>query len=441
MPTALELTGGAFSRQQVVSLAESNAALNIWEGAIRSGKTIASIIRWLWHLEQTRDAGGEAFAFGRTRDAVARNVFAPLKSVPILRALAPGTVYTPGAPTARILGHTVHVIGANDRQAEEKLRGLTGRSAYADEITVLPAAMFRQASGRLSVDGAAMFGTTNPDNPGHWLKADYLDKPRTQGRYTPALDDTGTLDLATWHFELDDNPFVSEKYKRDRKAEYTGLWYRRMILGEWVQAEGAIYDAFDPDRHVVDHVPDLERVLGVGIDYGTANAFAALLLAITRDGRLIFLDEYRHDSRKARRQLTDAEYSIALREWLEQCNQRYGGVGRVMAVDPSAASFAEQLHRDRVRGITDADNAVADGIRLLASLFATGRVLIHRRCEGLIAEVPGYAWDDKAADKGEDRPIKANDHSLDAARYIAKTSQPFWRRNVPLTHWTEEARR
>lgn len=426
VPSAAELTGGQLSEQQIVSLVEAVAGINVWEGAIRSGKTIASIIAWLRHLHRMRDAEGEAFIFGRTRDSIDRNIFAPIRTVPLLRALAPpaATHYTSGAPTAKVLGQPVHVLGSNDRQAEEKLRGLTGKSAYADEITVLPAPMFRQATGRLSVPGAALYGTTNPDNPGHWLRSEYLDRPHATGATAD-----GVLDLATWHFELDDNPFVGEKYKRDRKAEYTGLWYRRMILGEWVQAEGAIYEAFDPARHVVDVLPAIDQVLAAGVDYGTTNPFAALVLAITRDGRLAITREYRHDSKAAHRSLTDAEYSAALRAWLVADEQ---GPPPWVVVDPSAASFAEQLHRDGVRGVRDADNAVADGIRLVASLLALGRLVIHRSCVGLIRELPGYVWDDRAAERGEDKPVKAHDHSLDAARYVILTTHRLWRRAIPL---------
>lgn len=409
------------SDQQCRSMIEAQARINIWEGAIRSGKTIVSLARWLTHLAQQRSVIGEPFVFGRTRDAVARNIFAPLTSVPLLRALAPGTQYTPGAPTATVLGQTVHVIGASDRQAEEKLRGLTGKSAYGDELTVLPEPFFKQALGRLSAPGAALFGTTNPDNPGHWLKTDFLDR-------------AGELDLATWHFTIDDNPHLDPAYVESIKREYVGLWYRRMILGEWVQAEGAIYEAWDPARHVVDQLPDIERVLGVGIDYGTTNPFAALVLAVTRDGRLAVTAEWSHDPKVARRKLTDADYSRELRAWMAQRD-----VGRFVVVDPSAESFQVQLHRDGVRGVKDADNSVADGIRMVSSLLATDRLIVHRSCTGLISEVPGYVWDDKAALKGEDKPVKTADHRLDALRYAVKTLWPHWRASVPITPWAPPA--
>ena len=417
---------------QARSIAEAQARINIWEGAIRSSKTIGSLIRWCMHVAQMRRAEGELFVFGRTRDAIARNVFGPLQTMPLLRAVAPGTTYTTGAPTAQLLGQTVHVLGASDRQAEEKLRGLTGKSAYGDELTVLPAPFFRQALGRLSVRDAKLFGTTNPGSPAHWLRTEYLDRPRLNPGERPRDADDTRLDLASWHFTLDDNPYLDPDYARSIKAEYTGLWFRRMILGHWVQAEGAIYESWDPERHVVDELPAIDRVLVAGVDYGTTNPFAAVMLAITRDGRLAVTREYRHDPKTARRQLTDAEYSEALRDWLaldEQSRPQW------IAVDPSAESFHVQLHRDGVRGVVDADNTVADGIRLVASLLATGRLIVHRSCRGLTTEIPGYSWDDKAAEKGEDKPVKTADHSADALRYAIKTTEQAWRRSVPLTRF------
>ncbi|MCO7195401.1 PBSX family phage terminase large subunit [Pseudonocardia sp. McavD-2-B] len=414
-----DLSAGALSDQQVRSIAEAQARVNVWEGSIRSGKTVGSLLRWLMHVAHVRDLPGELFMFGRTRDSIARNVFGPLRDRSLFGPLARQVDYTTGAATATILGQTVHVLGANDKQAEEKVRGLTGKGAYGDELTTVPAPFFRQSLGRLSVKGAKLYGTTNPDNPAHWLRQDYLLDP--------------ALDLRSWHFTIDDNPHLDPDYVRNIKAEYKGLWFKRFILGQWVQAEGAIYEMFDEDEHVVDELPAIERVLAAGVDYGTTNPFAALMLATTRDGRLVFTREYRHDPRTARRQLTDAEFSRELRRWLDAEGEARRP--KWLAIDPSAESFQLQLHRDQVRGIADADNSVGDGIRLFASLLATRRLIIHKSCRGLIDEIPGYVWDDTAADKGEDRPVKKNDHSCDAARYAISTTRAAWQRSVPITPW------
>lgn len=407
------------SPRQIVSLHESTARINIWEGSIRSGKTIASLLRWLLFII-TAPRGGELVMFGKTRESVARNLFGPLQDPALFGPMTKLIHYTPGAGTAIIFGRIVHVIGANDAKAEPKVRGMTIVGAYGDEITVIPEAFFRQILGRMSVPGAQLFGSTNPDNPSHWLRRDFLQR-------------AGELDLRTWHFTLDDNPHLPAAYVASIKAEFVGLWYRRFVLGHWVQAEGAIYDMWDERLHVVDDIPAVTRWLSVGVDYGTRNPFAALLLGLTADKRLILARSYRHDPRHARRQLTDADYSRELRAWLADDRPEF------IAVDPSAASFKVQLHADKVRGVVDADNAVEDGIRTVASLLGLGRLIVHRSCKGWREEVTGYAWDDEQAAKGIDKPIKVADHDLDAGRYAVATTRQLWQAHVPMTAFARAA--
>lgn len=409
MPSDLGL-----SPKQIKSIVEAQARINVWEGSVRSGKTVASLLRWVGYVADP-PPGGELVMVGRTRDSLARNVFAPLQNPGLFGELAQHIHYTNGAPTGTILGRTVHALGANDAQAEPKVRGLTCSGAYCDELTTLPQTFFDQLTARCSVTGSKIFGTTNPDNPAHWLRKKYLLRPE-EAR------------LKSWHFTLADNETLDPEYAASIKAMHTGLFYRRNVLGEWVQSEGAVYEAFDQTRHVVDIVPEIVRWLAVGVDYGTINAFAALMLGLGADGCLYVTSEYRHDSRTAGRQMTDVEYSTELRAWVA----RQGVRPEWIVVDPSAASFIEQLHRDGLNPI-GADNGVKDGINTVGSLFAAGRLRIHRSCVGLIEELPGYAWDDKVAQtKGIDQPIKLNDHSVDALRYAIRTTEALWRPYVPL---------
>ncbi|WP_046495064.1 PBSX family phage terminase large subunit [Streptomyces odonnellii] len=409
------------SRKQIASIVEATARINIWHGAIRSGKTIASLIALLAAIA-TAPRAGLILITGRTLDTIGRNIMEPLVDPGIFGALAKLVVWTPGAKTAVILGRTVHLIGANDRRAEGKIRGATVALVYCDEVSLLPKDFFRQLLGRLSVKGAKLMGTTNPDNPGHWLKKEYIDR-------------AGELNLRSWHFNLDDNPSLDEDYVTSLKKEYVGLWYRRFILGAWVQSEGAVYEMFDPAEHVVRDLPRIDRWLCDAVDYGTVNPFADVLLGLGSDRRLYVVSEYRHDSRMARRQLTDAEYSRARRQWLAKVpvphSPSVGVSPEWTVVDPSASSFIEQLHRDGVTGVTTADNAVLDGIRTVSSLFATGNLLIHESATGAIEELPGYSWDDTAAEAGDDAPIKENDHSCDALRYGVRTTESLWRPHIP----------
>lgn len=404
------------SPRQMVSILDSESRINVWHGAIRSGKTFASLIAFLMAVCLAPSSGLIVIS-GRTLDTIGRNVMEPLTDDGVIgRIVARHVQWTAGATTCRIFGRLIHLIGANDRQAEGKIRGATVCLVYVDEATLLPAEFFKQMLGRMSVKGARLFATTNPDNPAHWLRKEYLLRQ-------------GELNLRQWKFGIDDNPSLDPDYVRDLKSEYTGLWYKRFILGNWVQSEGAVYDMWDEDRMVVDVLPMMTKWLAVGIDYGTTNPFAALTLGLGADKRLYLAREWRWDSKLKKRQLTDVEYSKQVRQFLTEHPVPGSTLKGVRpdwwVLDPSAASFRIQLYED---GITArlANNEVKSGINTFGSLLTTDRLKVHRSCTGFLEEIPGYSWDTKASGKGLDAPIKDNDHSLDGGRYAVFTTRPIW---------------
>lgn len=422
----------------------ATARINLWEGSVRSSKTVCSLICWLIYV-RTGPAGNLAMV-GKTERTLKRNVIDPL-----IDMLGPKRCrYVQGSGELWLLGRRVYIAGANDERAQDKIRGLTLAGAYVDEVSVLPESFWAMLLTRLSVEGAQLFGTTNPDNPNHWLMRDFLRRARVwlQRDSTEVLnDDPDALDLARFSFRLADNPSLSPAYVAALAAEFVGLWRLRFIEGLWVLAEGAIYDMFDPTpggQHVITRMPKIDRWV-LAVDYGTTNPFVALLIGIgvDRDGleRLYIAREWRWDSRVKRRQLTDAEYSREIAAWLEQLDpaddQAVVPGGRLRGartpgyvyVDPSAASFIAQLHRDGWDGVRGADNAVADGIRSVASLLTADRLKVHESCEGLITEQTGYVWDEKAALKGEEKPLKVDDHGPDAERYGVMGTRQWWR------HW------
>lgn len=414
---------GVLGRKQIRSIVESaQARLAIWTGAVRSGKTIASLLAFLIALSVAPEQG-LVIVCGKTLQTIERNVLGPLQDGALFGPLARLVVHTRGSNTATILGRTVWLIGANDARSEERLRGLTACLAYVDEATLVPAAFWTMLLSRLSVPGARLLATTNPDSPAHWLRRDFLLRANELG-------------LASWQFTLDDNPSLTDEYKAALRAEYVGLWFRRFVLGEWVAAEGAVFDMWDPDRHVVawDQVPVIRRWLGVGVDYGTTNPTDALIGGIGVDNVIYLLSEYRHDSRQARRQLTDPELSEGVRTWLSQVryprSQLRGVSPEIVCVDPAAASFRQQLFRDGLPASL-ANNKVLDGIRTMSSLLAAGKLkVVGENCQAYVNEMPGYSWDDRAAQRGEDAPIKVDDHAVDAGRYLLHTTRSRWRGDV-----------
>ena len=393
------------SRLQIRSIAEAGGhRISLWSGAVRSGKTISSIYAFFMALPPV-DSPGVVIIAGRTLQTIERNVIEPMQNEQLFGPLARRVVHTRGSSVAMICGRTVHLIGANDARSEGKLRGVTASLAMIDEATLVPEGFFTQMLARLSVPGARLICTTNPDSPAHWLKAKFIDRK-------------DELDLGHWHFMMRDNPSLDPEYVKQVEAEYTGLWYRRFILGEWVSAEGAIYDMWDTTRHVVsrDDLPAMSRILGMGMDYGSTNPTAGVMLGLGEDRRLYVLSEW-----APRKGSTDSELADQLQAWLDtQPDPEW------LFLDPSAKSFHLELYQRGHHNLAKATNDVLDGIRTVASLISSDKLRVVDTCTNLIGEIPGYRWDDKASEKGEDKPVKVADHFVDSARYAIFSTQRYW---------------
>ena len=401
--------------------------INIFEGSVRSGKTVSSLLAWLKFV-RTAPPGNLLMA-AKTGDTLKRNVIDLLCEM-----LGPSRcVYNIGTREIMLLGRKIYVGSANDERSAAKLAGLTLLGAYGDELSTWPESYFRMLGTRLSEPDARLYGTTNPDSPMCWLKTDYLDRAKvhlTQDGQVQVSADPAALDLTRLSFGLADNPHLSPGYIAALSAEYTGLWRKRYVEGLWVIAEGAIYDMFDTEKHVVNECPVIKRWICCSIDYGTTNPFDAILIGVGVDRRLYAVAEWRWDSAKRRRQLTDVQYSAKLREWLASVrypgSMLYGVTPERIVVDPSATSFRVQLFQDRMQPML-ADNEVLDGIRVVSSLLSSGRLLIHKSCTNLIDELQSYCWDKKAALKGQDAPLKQADHSADSLRYGIFSTRSVWR--------------
>lgn len=403
------------SRKQALSvgLAQADAAksqMNLWEGAVRSGKTVGSLFAIM--MKMAKGTGeGEAVIIGRTRDTAYRNLISPLQNVTMFGDWASQVKYNRGAPTAEILGRTVHVLGSSDVRSEGIIRGMTIEISYCDEITLMAEEFVNQLMARHSVEGAWMGATTNPDGPRHFLKKDYIDRRHERGH-------------RVFHFELEDNRrYLPDGYIENLSQQYKGLWHDRFIRGLWTMADGVIYDMFDPKIHVVDTLPAMQQLLALGIDYGDTNATRGILIGLGEDNRLYAITEW------APGQGTTADREHSLRAFVNE-----HGMPDYLFVDPAAAGFKYQLDRSGWHNFSNAANKVTPGIATVASLLSTQQLLIHSSCTNLLEEIPGYVWDRKATERGEDAPVKENDHAVDALRYAVATSRPFWQPYLPNVH-------
>jgi len=263
--------------------------------------------------------------------------------------------------------------------------------------------------------GARIFATTNPDSPYHWLKRDFL---------------TDNPDVLSWKFILDDNPALTEFEKDYLIRQYRGLWFQRFIQGNWVQAEGAIYDYFDDRIHVIDFAPIYSSSYLVGVDYGTTNPCAFVMIGVdfSRNPNLWVEREYYFDSKVHQRQKTDAEYADDFIRFIDHTS-----IASIY-IDPSAISFRLELKKRGVTNLFEARNEVLDGIREVSKMLNNGTLKICRSCKHLISEFQSYVWDPKSLKTGEDKPMKQNDHALDALRYAIYTSRIGDRRDGLTPH-------
>ena len=399
------------SPKQLQSFSEATHRFNIWVGAIRSGKTYASI----WKLIDLLKNGppGDCMIIGVSLDTIQRNILRDLYK--FLGGNKPSDKTT----RTKLYGRDVYFVGANDDGSVKRIQGSTLAIAYVDEATCIPQSFFKMLEGRLSVPGSQMIGTCNPEGPMHWLKKEYIDRAHD-------------LDIKTWNFTLDDNPILDETYKNSIKTSYTGMWYKRYILGEWAVSHGLIYDAYD-HLNLYENPFDYANYWLVGVDYGTSNATAAVLCAVTptKWPQIHVVQEYYYDSVKKGRQKTDDELADDL---VTLC-----GVHSVRAiyVDPSAASLKAELRR-RNLPVLDAKNDVLEGIKVTSKFIANKNLVIHKSCQQLIETIQSYSWDPKAADRGEDKPLKKSEHICDALRYALYSAFPHGQFSHPDEHLTIE---
>ena len=374
----------------------------IAEGAIRSGKTIACIDSFVtWSLDKHKNKN--FIIAGKSMGALKRNVIEPMFQ--ILTAKGIDYHYHRSENPHIVIGTNVYYLfGANNESSQDTLQGLTAAGAYLDEVALFPQSFVDQAIGRCSAEtdgnGAKIFFNCNPAGPYHWFKLEYIDKAKEKNIYV-------------LHFTMDDNLSLSQKVKQRFYRMFSGVFFKRYILGLWVMAEGVIYDMFS-DEHKVKTEDRAYTRYHISCDYGTQNAMTFGLWGLC-GGVWYKVKEYHYDGRKENRQKTDEEYCDDLIE--------FAGILKINSViiDPSAASFIAAIRKRGAFYVEKAKNDVADGIRNVSSCLSEGLIKYNDCCLETFREFASYVWDEKATARGEDKPLKMNDHQMDSDRYFVNT--------------------
>ncbi len=383
----------------------------IADGAIRSGKTVSmafSFVIWAMSSYDRYNFG----MCGKTIASLRRNVLGTLKNQ--LRARG----YTATERRADNLlvvtkgnvANSFYIFGGKDESSQDLIQGITLAGVLFDEVALMPESFVNQATARCSVEGSKFWFNCNPGSVTHWFYTGWVLKCKRRK-------------LLYLHFTMEDNLTLSEETKARYRSQYSGVFYKRYILGMWCVAEGLVYQ-FDRDIHVVEDLPEDFRKRGewyISCDYGTLNPFSAGLWCVYR-GRAIRIAEYYYSGRESSAMKTDEEYYAEIEKLAS------GRDIRSIIVDPSAASFIACIRRHGRFSVRKAKNEVLDGIRQTAAMLQAGVIKISAKCEDAIREFGLYRWEEK----GEvDRVVKENDHAMDDIRYFCATvmrRDPFARK-------------
>lgn len=372
----------------------------VCDGAVRSGKTFCLGLSFFFWAMYRFDHCQFALC-GRTMDSTRRNL---LHSVlPILRTLGfeVTELVSKNRLTVRFAGHenTFFLFGGKDEASAALIQGVTLAGALLDEVALMPRSFVEQTVARCSVEGAKLWFSCNPEGPEHWFYKEWV--CRSEERRALRIP-----------FRMEDNPILSQRVLEYYRRNFTGVFYRRFVLGEWVVADGLVYgDVFHEDAVKPAPRGEMEQ-WRVSCDYGTVNPTSMGLWG-RRDGTWYRVDEYYYDSRREGRQKTDLEYVRDL--------ERLAAGRRIerVIVDPSAASFIAALRQGGWRAV-GADNDVLTGIRVTADLLRQKKLVICEACVDAVREFGLYRWDREA---GEDRVVKEYDHAMDDIRYFAMDLQ------------------
>ncbi len=358
---------------------------------------------FLWSMTQF---SGRTFGIcGKTVSALRRNIIENLPQwlggVVQIRESRSESKLTVTDAAGR--SNTYYLFGGKDESAYKLIQGITLAGALLDEVALMPKSFVEQVCARCSQTGSKLWFNCNPAGPEHWFYKSWILQAREKR-------------LLHLHFTMDDNPGLDQAVRARYERLYTGVFYKRYILGQWCMAEGLVYD-FDPQRHIAKQLPETGKYY-ISVDYGTMNPFSAGLWCVS-EGKAVRLREYYYSGREKGITKTDEDY--------------YGQLVKLagdlpveqVIIDPSAASFIATIRAHGRFSVRKAKNDVLSGIRLVSRLLQDGTLLVAPCCKDTLREFTVYRWEE---DTARDRPCKENDHAMDDIRYFCAT---VLRRELP----------
>lgn len=365
-----------------------NPKILVCSGAKRSGKTYVLTFVFLMHITKFKNKGYSFIIGGTTQASIRRNILNDLE------AILGKSINLSKDNHFRLFGNKVYCFDGANADSYKKARGFTAYGAFLNEATTLHDSFVKEVISRCSGEGARIYMDTNPENPTHSVKTDYIDK---DGQMLS----NGQLNIKAFNFTLYDNTFLNKEYVESIEASTpTGMFFDRDILGIWVASEGVVYQDFNKDVHYIKEANIGFKKVFCGVDFGWEHYGSIVVVGLGLDNRYYLIKEYAYKHK-------DIEYWISIaREIIKE----YGNIN--FYCDYARPDYVHKLQVNGIRAI-NAKKDVLEGISTVATLFKTNKLLILEDNVNIFkSEIYNYVWA-----KGKDEPIKSSDDVLDSLRY------------------------
>ena len=365
-----------------------NPKILVCSGAKRSGKTYVLTFVFLMHISKFKNKGYSFIIGGTTQASIRRNILNDLE------AILGKSINLSKDNHFRLFGNKVYCFDGANADSYKKARGFTAYGAFLNEATTLHDSFVKEVISRCSGEGARIYMDTNPENPTHSVKTDYIDK---NGQKLS----NGQLNIKAFNFTLYDNTFLNKEYVESIEASTpSGMFFDRDILGIWVASEGVVYQDFNKDIHYIKEANTEFKKVFCGVDFGWEHYGSIVVVGLGLDDKYYLIKEYAYKHK-------DIEYWISI---AKEIIKEYGNIN--FYCDYARPDYVHKLQVNGIRAI-NAKKDVLEGISTIATLFKTNKLLVLEDNVNIFkSEIYNYVWA-----KGKDEPIKSSDDVLDSLRY------------------------
>ena len=382
-------------KEVIDCIKNDNPKILICSGAKRAGKTWILIYAFIAHIAKYENKGYSFILGGTNQASIRRNVLNDLEDI------LGHEIKLTKDNHFKLFGNKVYVFDGANADSYKKMRGFTSYGAFLNEATTLHDSFVKEAISRCSGNGARIYMDTNPENPTHTVKTDYVDK---DGQ----LLSNGQLNIKAFNFTLYDNTFLNKEYIESIEASTpSGMFYDRDILGIWVASEGVVYTDFNKDKHYIKEadIKDVQfKKYFAGVDFGWEHFGSMVVIGLGLDDKYYLLKEYAYQHK-------DIECWVNI---AKDIIKEYGNIN--FYCDYARPDYINKLRVNGIRAL-NARKEVLEGIATIATLFKTNNLLVLEDKVNLFKkEIYNYVWA-----KGKDEPIKQNDDVLDSLRYAIYT--------------------